>query len=385
MVRQVRPAVVRIIAGSSVGTGFIFQLDGEAAYVMTNHHVIAGYSVPTVRVRDSDDYNGSVISSDSIRDLAVIRICCGRFTAVDFAEETDLVVGAEIVNIGYALGLSGQATVSTGIISAVRYDSHRSIDVIQTDASINPGNSGGPMLTLDGRVLGVNTFKYVGTSVEGVGFALSGPHVKGRIPHLLSGQVTSATPVPQNTPVSPTPTSMPTPTPSMPTVLHGPLAGRLELEWKLSAILMAKKHHSGDMGMEATFHNPPGVTDWYYGFIFAREHGAAVLAIVFDDGYWAVSRWIRDRGHRIEDSGRLPLGALKTGGSSRNHVRINVEGDAVTFYVNGERASRDADISVFEIASGGDFGILVSGDFPRPAQGERGPVMLYENYQVWKP
>ena len=311
----------------------------------------------------------------------MIRICCDRFTAVEFADESDVVVGSEIVNIGYALGLSGQATVSTGIISAVRYDSHRSIDVIQTDAPINPGNSGGPMLTVDGRVLGVNTFKYVGTSVEGLGFALSGPHVKERIPHLLSGHVISPTPVPQNTPLPPTPT----PTPRMPTILHGPLAGGLELEWQLSAILMAGKHHTGDMGMEATFHNPPGVTDWYYGFIFAREHGAAVLAIVFDDGYWAVSRWIRDRGHRIEDSGRLPPGALKLAGGSRNHIRIIVEGDALTFYVNGERASSDADISVFEIASGGDFGILVSGDFPRPRQDELGPVMLYENYQVWKP
>ena len=157
-------------------------MDGDAAYALTNHHVIAGYSVATVRVRDRTDYNGAVIGADSIRDLAVIRICCGRFTSVEFAEESDVVVGFEIVNIGYALALSGQATVSTGIISAVRYDSHRSADVIQTDASINPGNSGGPMLTLDGRVLGINTFKYVGTNVEGVGFALSGPYVKRLIP-----------------------------------------------------------------------------------------------------------------------------------------------------------------------------------------------------------
>ena len=135
---RVRPAVVRITAGNGVGTGFIFQLDGDAAYVMTNHHVIAGYSVATVRVRDRTDYNGAVIGADSIRDLAVIRICCGRFTSVEFAEESDVVVGFEIVNIGYALALSGQATVSTGIISAVRYDTHRSTDVIQTDASNKP-------------------------------------------------------------------------------------------------------------------------------------------------------------------------------------------------------------------------------------------------------
>ena len=378
MVQQVRPSVVRITAGNSVGTGFIFQLDGDAAYVMTNHHVIAGYSVPTVRVRDSTDYNGAVIGSDSIRDIAVIRICCGNFKSVPFAEASEVVVGDEIVNIGYALALRGQATVSTGIISAVRYDSHRSTDVIQTDASINPGNSGGPMLTLDGRVLGINTFKYVGTNVEGVGFALSGPYVQRLLPNLLSGHAIPVSPTPEHTPSV-------TPTLDTPTILHGPLAGSLKLAWGATAFQMANSQHVGDMGMEATFRNPVGVDNWYYGFVFASEAGSAVLALVTDDGYWAVSRWIRDRGHEIEQAGLLPGGALRTGGDARNHVKIIVEGDALTFYVNGERASRDADLSVFEIGTGGDFGIFVAGDFLRPRNSNDNPDMWFEQYKVWKP
>ena len=79
--------------------------------------------------------------------------------------------------------------------------------------------------------------------------------------------------------------------------MHGPLAGKLKLEWGITAFLMANSQHAGDMGMEATFYNPSDVTDWYYGFVFASQAGAAVLALVTDDGYWAVSRWIRDRGH----------------------------------------------------------------------------------------
>ncbi len=378
MVQQVRPAVVRISAGGSVGTGFIFQLDGETAYVLTNHHVIAGYSVSTVQVRDSTDYNGAVIGTDSIRDVAVIRICCGNFKALTFAGESDVVVGAEIVNIGYALGLSGQATVSTGIISAVRYDSHRSADVIQTDAPINPGNSGGPMLTSDGRVLGINTFKYVGTSVEGVGFALSGPYIQRLLPHLLSEHALQVGPTPASTPSVTT-------TPDAPTILHGPMAGSLKLEWGETAFRMANSQHAGDMGIEATFRNPLGVDNWYYGFIFARDASAAVMAFVTDDGYWAVNRWIRGEGHEVEQAGLLPRGALKTGSTSRNHIKIIVEGDSLTFYVNGERASRDADISVFEIASGGDFGIFVGGDFPWQSDEENNPVMWYEQYKVWKP
>ena len=378
MVEKVRPAVVRITTGGNVGTGFIFRLDGEAAYVMTNNHVVTGYSVATVQVWDITDYNGAVIGTDSIRDLAVIRICCGNFKAIPFGEESDVVVGTEIVNIGYALALRGQATVSTGIISAVRYDSHRSADVIQTDASINPGNSGGPMLTLDGRVLGINTFKYVGTSVEGVGFALSGPYVQRLLPNLLSSQTVPVGPTPEHTP-SVTPTS------SALTILHGPLAGKLKLERGLTAFLMANSQHAGDMGMEATFYNPDEVTDWYYGFTFASEAGAAVLALVTDDGYWAVSRWIRGRGHEIEEAGLLPLGALKTADSARNHVKVIVVGDALTFYVNGERASRDADISVFEIDTGGEFGIFVGGDFPWRSNDDENPVLWYEQYKVWKP
>ncbi len=370
--------MVRITAGSKVGTGFIFQLDGDAAYVLTNHHVIAGYSVPEVQVRDRTDYNGTVIGTDSIRDLAVIRICCGNFKEIPFAEESDVVVGAEIVNIGYALGLRGQATVSTGIISAVRYDSHRSADVIQTDAPINPGNSGGPMLTSDGRVLGINTFKYVGTSVEGVGFALSGPYVQRLIPHLVSGRAVQVDPTPEST-------SSVMPTPDAPTILHGPLAGSLTLQRRLHTIQMAGKHQVGDVGMEATFRNPPDTSSWYYGFIFASEAGAAVMALVTDDGYWAVNRWIRDRGHKIEDLKLIPAGTLKTGSTSRNHLKIVVEGDALTLYINGERMSRDADLSRFELGAGGDYGVLAWGNYPIWTDDEDRPVVWYERWQVWEP
>ena len=376
MVQRVRPAVVRITAGNGVGTGFIFQLDGDAAYVMTNHHVIAGYSVPTVRVRDSTDYNGAVIGSDSIRDIAVIRICCGNFKSVPFAEASEVVVGDEIVNIGYALALRGQATVSTGIISAVRYDSHRSTDVIQTDASINPGNSGGPMLTLDGRVLGINTFKYVGTNVEGVGFALSGPYVKRLIPGFMSAARATATPG-AATEVAPAPDDY--------RIIHGPLAGSLKLHRYLTIYEMAEKHHQGDIGMEATFRNPVGATYWYYGFIFASETGSAVLVEVSHSGAWFVTRWIKDRGHKVEDVKLIPAGALKTGANARNHVKMIVEGDALTLYINGERMSRDADLSPFELGAGGDFGIFTWGTYPRGTAEEDGPLVWYEHWQVWEP
>ena len=79
-------------------------------------------------------------------------------------------VGEDVVATGYALGLEGQVTISKGIISAIRY-----IDdsmYIQTDAAINPGNSGGPLANLEGQVIGINTAKFVGVEVEGIGLAI---------------------------------------------------------------------------------------------------------------------------------------------------------------------------------------------------------------------
>ena len=176
------------------------------------------------------------------------------------------------------------------------------------------------------------------------------------------------------------------PTPeTAPTILLGPLAGELRLSWDLIAFLWANSHQSGDMGMEATFHNPSEVEDWIYGFAFASEPSSAVLAMFTDDGYWAVSRWVRGRGHKIEQAGLLPGGALKTGVNARNHVKVILSGTSLAFYVNGQRASMDADMSPFEIDSGGDFGVFVLGEFPRRQNAEDNPVLWYEQYQVWEP
>ena len=73
-------------------------------------------------------------------------------------------------SIGYSLGLEGQVTVSKGIVSAIR--NINSSSYIQADAAINPGNSGGPLVNLKGEIIGINTAKYVGVEVEGIGLAI---------------------------------------------------------------------------------------------------------------------------------------------------------------------------------------------------------------------
>ena len=151
MVKRARPAVVRIETRTSSGSGAIFDTQGQTAYVITNQHVVEGASEVNVTVNDSSTYRGTVLGTDSVRDLAVVRICCGSFSKLSFGDASRLEPGDEVVAIGYALGLSGQATITRGIVSAIRYEREYLSDVIQTDAAINPGNSGGPMLSMTGQ------------------------------------------------------------------------------------------------------------------------------------------------------------------------------------------------------------------------------------------
>ena len=169
---------------------------------MTNYHVIEGESYVNVIVDDSTSYETTLRGIDAERDLAVLSICCAEFTAVPIAPFR-IPSGSEIVVMGYPLGIPGEATVSKGIVSAVRYEDVEDRWVIQTDASINPGNSGGPMLSLSGEFVGIATYKIVssggGVIVEGVGFAISNQTLLEQLPVLVSGQAM----------VFPTPTPLP--------------------------------------------------------------------------------------------------------------------------------------------------------------------------------
>ena len=202
MVAMAKPGVVRIESGGGTGSGFIFETktSDSSALVLTNYHVIEGHTSVTVTVRDVVTYSGRVQGVDPQRDLAVVRICCGSFTTLPFGHARDLNVGAEVVAVGYALGLGGSATVTKGIVSANRFDNYDSRWVIQTDAPINPGSSGGPLLTADGKVIGINTFKQEvsssGRFVEGVGFAVSGVTVQAQLSALKAGRY-KPTPVPR--------------------------------------------------------------------------------------------------------------------------------------------------------------------------------------------
>ena len=201
MVAQVRPSVVMIVSlvhpSYTYGSGVIFEIDGQSAYVLTNQHVVDWSQTVQVVVNDEDTYYGTVLGRDQYRDLAVVKICCGTFQAAEFGDASELRVGDDVVAMGYAWdGLMPrtvdpwyphdyiEATVTTGIVSAFRYHSNSDTKYIQTDADLNPGNSGGPLFSMTGHVVGVNTLTLSFIIADGINFAVSETTVAERLPYL---------------------------------------------------------------------------------------------------------------------------------------------------------------------------------------------------------
>ena len=165
--------------GDRIGTGVIYELDpsDDSAYIVTNEHIVRDASRIRVTVNDFDDYQAQLLRIDGKRDIAVLQICCGsKFIPMTFGDALTLQSGTGVLAIGYALDLQGGPSVTRGIVSGIRYQPEEDRWVIQTDAPLNPGNSGGPLLSLDGELLGINTFGIRGVgdvTVENFGFAIS--------------------------------------------------------------------------------------------------------------------------------------------------------------------------------------------------------------------
>ena len=157
---------------TSAGSGVI--VDAERGYVLTNEHVVRGASLIEVTTKDGRKFHARLVGRDKPTDIAVLQIKPDNLTAVPMGDSGSLEVGDFVLAIGNPFGL-GQA-VTSGIVSALGrtglgiegYE-----DFIETDASINPGNSGGALVTLDGRLVGVNTAILSKTGASnGIGFAI---------------------------------------------------------------------------------------------------------------------------------------------------------------------------------------------------------------------
>ncbi|WP_195330748.1 S1C family serine protease [Leuconostoc lactis] len=190
---------------ASEGSGVIYKKSGDAAYVVTNNHVINGAAQIQVMLHDGQKVTATLVGKDAMTDLAVLKIAADKVTTTAaFGDSNKIQVGQKVLAIGSPLGAQYASSVTEGIISAKKRlvesssedgQNYGGSTVIQTDAAINPGNSGGPLINFAGQVIGINSMKLSssasGTSVEGMGFAIPSNQVVDIVNKLVKyGQVT---------------------------------------------------------------------------------------------------------------------------------------------------------------------------------------------------
>jgi S1-C subfamily serine protease len=166
-------ALVSIRHKGGQGSGFAISADG---LVLTNAHVIEGATRLTARSMEGDEYLVSVVQSDALRDIAVLRLAGWNGTSLHLAVDPDAVqVGEDVLAVGNPLGLEG--TVTRGIVSAKR--KLAGVSLVQIDAAISPGSSGGPLINEAGEVIGITSWKMNGakSDAEALGFAVSSSEV----------------------------------------------------------------------------------------------------------------------------------------------------------------------------------------------------------------
>ncbi len=157
----------------ALGSGVIIDEDG---FIVTNYHVIKNARELTVALSDRREFSAKLISTDERSDLAVLQIDPGgeKLPFLEFLDSDTIEVGDLVLAIGNPFGV-GQ-TITSGIISATARSQNGINDTgffLQTDAATNQGNSGGALVTLDGKLAGINTAIYSKTGgFMGIGFSI---------------------------------------------------------------------------------------------------------------------------------------------------------------------------------------------------------------------
>lgn len=155
------------------GSGVIIRSDG---YIVTNNHVVSDATEVKVVLNNNKTYTATVIGTDEVTDVALIKIDAEGLPAIPFADSDNLRLGEWVLAIGSPYNL--RSTITAGIVSAKGRSMAQSGEFkiesfIQTDAAVNPGNSGGALVNKAGELVGINTMIYSQTgSYSGYSFAV---------------------------------------------------------------------------------------------------------------------------------------------------------------------------------------------------------------------
>lgn len=198
---HVGPSIVEILtyadathsAAVGSGSGIIMSDDG---YIVTNAHVINSAKFLAVSLSDKSVYDASVVGYDSKTDIAVIQVDSNikKLSPAEFGNSDNVVQGEQVLAIGNPGGLTG--SISGGYVSGINRmikadQTGYEMNCIQTDAAISPGNSGGALVNMYGQVIGITSSKYVSSSYEGLGFAITINEAKPIIEQLIAeGHIT---------------------------------------------------------------------------------------------------------------------------------------------------------------------------------------------------
>ncbi len=204
-VKQIFPAVVRVVTTNKMGSGIIVSREG---LVLTSQHVVDNNTIVTVQMNSGASYQGSVAVSDADRDLAVIKLPENPsgypFAAIGNSAESDaLQISSPVLVVGYPAGTDIEhVIVTTGILCA--FPPMRSVNYLQSDAKIFPGSSGGPMTDKSGSVIGIINSQYSNLEGHCATFATAISEAQVLLDRAVHGQTATAQPAPAvSKPVTP--------------------------------------------------------------------------------------------------------------------------------------------------------------------------------------
>ncbi len=369
MIERVLPSVVNIYRYSpgridSQGSGVIFRVENNFAYIITNQHVVGKSKTVEVIVQDTfygiaELKDSPVLAVDYKRDLAVVRITCAQSNQcipAEFGDSLALNVGDPVVAIGFPRSeqqpqayirptkviLRHAASVTQGIVSAFRSDSRSDRQLVQHDAPTNPGSSGGPLFNLDGQVIGINTFELRGS--ESLNYAVLETTVQNRLPDLMAGRSSGS--------------------PSLKTALvpiYGPMAGHLHHEPEDNAIeLSLVPVLYANMYIGAWFKNPythGGIfgrnSGFSYGFMLRSNNAGHLRVYVSSDGNWRIVKY---SGGAFTTLASGPAPSLRLGKGQYNRLLVGAIDDQAVMFLNLQQLTAFNGSKVFPLGGHTDNG-----------------------------